>query len=45
MCMERLWNDTYNGTLKSWERNVIYRGWWVNEWVWGIFGEILTGET
>ena len=31
--------------LKYWEKNIIQRRWKMNEWVWGIGGMILTGET
>jgi len=45
MGMEHWWNGTDRGKLKYWERNIIYCGWWVNEWVWSTGGMILTGET
>ncbi len=38
------WNDTDRGKLKYGERNIIQRGWELNEWVWSIVGMILTGE-
>ena len=44
MSMEQWWNDTDRGKLKYWEKNIIQRGWQVNEWVWSIGGMILTGE-
>ena len=44
MGMERWWNGTDRGRRKYWERNIIYCGWQVNEWVWSIDGMILTGE-
>ena len=34
MGAECWWNDTDRGKQKYWERNVIQRGWEVNEWVW-----------
>jgi len=41
--MEHWWNDTDRGKLKYWERNIIYCGWLVNEWVWNI-GGMMVGE-
>ena len=35
----------WQGKLKCWERNIIQREWWMNEWVWSNGGMILTGET
>jgi len=29
--MEQWWNDTDRGELKYWERNIIERGWKVDE--------------
>jgi len=29
--MEQWWNDTDRGKLKYWEKNIIQRGWWVDE--------------
>ena len=25
------WNDTDSGKLKYWEKNIIQRGWWMDE--------------
>ena len=44
MSMEQWWNDTDRGKLKYWEKNIIQRGWDMNEWVWSNGGMILTGE-
>ena len=44
MSMEQWWNDTDRGKLKYWEKNIIQRGWWMDEWVWSNGGMILTGE-
>jgi len=35
----------WQGKLKCWEKNIIERGWLMNEWVWSIGGMVLTGET
>ena len=44
MGVECWWNDTDSGKQKYWERNVIQRGWEVNEWVWNVGGMILAQE-
>jgi len=44
MSMEQWWNDTDSGKLKDLEKNIIQRGWEVNEWVWSNGGMILTGD-
>ena len=44
MGVEHWWNGTDTGKLKYWERNIIQRGWQVNEWVWSIGGMVLTRE-
>jgi len=44
MSMEQWWNDTDRGKLKYCEKNIIQRGWYLDEWVWSNGGMILTGE-
>ena len=44
MSMEQWWNGTDGGILKYWEKNIIQRGWQMDEWVWSNGGMILTGE-
>ena len=44
MITEQWWNDTDRGKLKYWEKNIIQRGWKMDEWVWSNGGMILTGE-
>jgi len=29
--MEQWWNDIDRGKLKYWEKNIIQRGWWMDE--------------
>ena len=38
MGVGHFWRDTDRGNLKYRERNIIYGGWWVNEWVWSTGG-------
>jgi len=33
MSMEQGGNDTERGKLKYWEKNIIQRGWCMDEWV------------
>jgi hypothetical protein len=42
--MEQWWSDTDRVKLKYWEKNIIQCGWWMDEWVWGNGGMVLTGE-
>ena len=44
MSREQWWNDTDRGKLKYGGKNIIQRGWYMNEWLWSNGGMILTGE-
>jgi len=44
MSMVQWWNDTDRGKLKYWEKNIIQRGWKMDEWVRSNSVMTLTGE-